>query len=102
MFTTRPTLQGTFGMVSSTHWLAPPTAIAGLENDGQAFAPAGAAALASERGGAAARRATAATRARRPAVMAAAMAAAVESGYLARTAGRMPKRCWAQASSPDR
>ncbi|MBK1786647.1 gamma-glutamyltransferase family protein [Prauserella cavernicola] len=37
MFTTRPTLQGTFGMVSSTHWLASATAMAVLEDDGNAF-----------------------------------------------------------------
>ncbi|RDI59685.1 thiazole synthase [Nocardia pseudobrasiliensis] len=60
------------------------------------------AALAMELGCAAVLLATAVTRARRPAVMAAAMAAAVESGYLARAAGRIPKRFWAQASSPDR
>ncbi len=45
MFTTRPTLQGTFGMVSSTHWLASSTAIAVLENDGNAFDAAVAAAF---------------------------------------------------------
>jgi len=28
------------------------------------------------------------------------MAAAVNAGYLARQAGRIPKRFWAQASSP--
>ncbi|RJO75299.1 gamma-glutamyltransferase family protein [Nocardia panacis] len=37
MFTTRPTLQGTFGMVSSTHWLASAAALAVLETDGNAF-----------------------------------------------------------------
>ena len=37
MFTTRPTLQGTFGMVSSTHWLASSTAMAVLERGGNAF-----------------------------------------------------------------
>ncbi|QWF84869.1 gamma-glutamyltransferase family protein [Amycolatopsis sp. CA-230715] len=37
MFTTRPTLQGTFGMVSSTHWLASSAAMAVLEDDGNAF-----------------------------------------------------------------
>ncbi|KUF14443.1 gamma-glutamyltransferase family protein [Streptomyces silvensis] len=37
MFTTRPTLQGTFGMVSSTHWLASQTAMAVLEDDGNAY-----------------------------------------------------------------
>jgi gamma-glutamyltranspeptidase/glutathione hydrolase len=34
---TRPTLQGTFGMVSSTHWLASATAMAVLEAGGNAF-----------------------------------------------------------------
>ncbi|MFD6415658.1 gamma-glutamyltransferase family protein [Streptomyces sp. NPDC060194] len=37
MFTTRPTLQGTFGMVSSTHYLASQTAMAVLEDGGNAF-----------------------------------------------------------------
>ncbi|MFD5836719.1 gamma-glutamyltransferase family protein [Streptomyces collinus] len=37
MFTTRPTLQGTFGMVSSTHWLASQSAMAVLENGGNAY-----------------------------------------------------------------
>ncbi|MGW3628508.1 gamma-glutamyltransferase family protein [Streptomyces sp. NPDC000880] len=37
MFTTRPTLQGIHGMVSSTHWLASSTAMAVLEDDGNAF-----------------------------------------------------------------
>ena len=37
MFTTRPTLQGTFGMVSSTHWLASQCAMAVLEGGGNAF-----------------------------------------------------------------
>jgi gamma-glutamyltranspeptidase / glutathione hydrolase len=37
MFTTRPTLQGTFGMVSSTHWLASSSAMAVLEDGGNAF-----------------------------------------------------------------
>lgn len=45
MFTTRPTLQGTFGMVSSTHWLASATAMAVLEDDGNAFDAAVAAAF---------------------------------------------------------
>ncbi|GGP38174.1 gamma-glutamyltransferase [Streptomyces abikoensis] len=36
-FTTRPTLQGTFGMVSSTHWLASQCAMAVLEGGGNAF-----------------------------------------------------------------
>lgn len=44
--------------------------------------------------------ASAVTRAADPAMMAAAMAAAVKGGYLARRAGRIPKRFWAQASSP--
>ncbi|UCM91044.1 gamma-glutamyltransferase family protein [Streptomyces marincola] len=37
MFTTRPTLQGTFGMVSSTHWLASQSAMSVLERGGNAF-----------------------------------------------------------------
>ncbi|MFB0615814.1 gamma-glutamyltransferase family protein [Streptomyces sp. AGS-58] len=37
MFTTRPTLHGTFGMVSSTHWLASQSAMAVLEGGGNAF-----------------------------------------------------------------
>ncbi|MGW5052634.1 gamma-glutamyltransferase family protein [Actinokineospora sp. NPDC004072] len=37
MFTTRPTLQGTFGMVASTHWLASAAAMAVLEDGGNAF-----------------------------------------------------------------
>jgi gamma-glutamyltranspeptidase / glutathione hydrolase len=37
VFTTRPTLQGTFGMVSSTHWLASASAMAVLEGGGNAF-----------------------------------------------------------------
>ena len=37
MFTTRPTLQGTFGMVSSTHWLASQSAMAVLEDSGNAY-----------------------------------------------------------------
>ncbi len=45
MFTTRPTLQGTFGMVSSTHWLASQSAMAVLEDDGNAFDAAVAAAF---------------------------------------------------------
>nr|WSZ13533.1 gamma-glutamyltransferase [Streptomyces canus] len=36
-FTTRPTLQGTFGMVSSTHWLASQSAMAVLEEGGNAY-----------------------------------------------------------------
>nr|WP_246024076.1 thiazole synthase [Nocardia yunnanensis] len=58
------------------------------------------AALAMELGCSAVLLATAVTRARKPAVMAAAMAHAVEAGRLAREAGRIPKRFWAQASSP--
>ncbi len=58
------------------------------------------AALAMELGCDAVLLATAVTRAAEPAVMAAAMAAAVKAGYLARRAGRIPKRFWAQASSP--
>ncbi|MFB7668664.1 gamma-glutamyltransferase family protein [Kitasatospora sp. NPDC056138] len=37
MFTTRPTLQGTFGMAASTHWLASSSAMAVLEDGGNAF-----------------------------------------------------------------
>ncbi|WP_024801807.1 thiazole synthase [Nocardia sp. BMG51109] len=59
------------------------------------------AALAMELGCSAVLLATAVTRARRPALMAEAMARAVEAGYLAREAGRIPKRFWAQASSPE-
>lgn len=36
-FTTRPTLQGTFGMVASTHWLASAAAQSVLERGGNAF-----------------------------------------------------------------
>lgn len=36
-FTTRPTLRGTFGMVSSSHWLASQSAMAVLESGGNAF-----------------------------------------------------------------
>ncbi len=45
MFTTRPTLQGTFGMASSSHWLASQSAMAVLENGGNAFDAAVAAAF---------------------------------------------------------
>jgi thiazole synthase len=44
--------------------------------------------------------ATAVTRASDPEAMATAMRLAVESGRLARGAGRIPRRWWAQASSP--
>ncbi|HEX3898566.1 MAG TPA: thiazole synthase [Mycobacteriales bacterium] len=44
--------------------------------------------------------ASAVTRAQQPAVMAAAMARAVEAGRLAHAAGRIPRRWHAQASSP--
>ncbi|HEX5493278.1 MAG TPA: gamma-glutamyltransferase [Mycobacteriales bacterium] len=37
MFTTRPELAGTFGMVSSTHWLATAAGMAVLESGGNAF-----------------------------------------------------------------
>jgi gamma-glutamyltranspeptidase/glutathione hydrolase len=36
-FTTRPTLQGTFGMVSTTHWIASQAAMGVLERGGNAF-----------------------------------------------------------------
>ncbi|MEU7766759.1 thiazole synthase [Nocardia sp. NPDC049190] len=58
------------------------------------------AALAMELGCSAVLLATAVTRARQPELMAAAMADAVRAGYSARHAGRIPKRFWAQASSP--
>ncbi|WP_224278045.1 gamma-glutamyltransferase family protein [Streptomyces sp. LS1784] len=43
MFTTRPTLQGTFGMAASSHWLATAAAMAVLEDGGNAFDAAAAA-----------------------------------------------------------
>lgn len=60
------------------------------------------AALAMELGCDAVLLATAVTRAADPARMATAMAAAVSAGHLARHAGRIPRRFWAQASSPVR
>ena len=47
MFTTRPEIKGTFGVVSSTHWIASAVAMATLEKGGNAFdaAVAGAFAL---------------------------------------------------------
>jgi thiazole synthase len=45
---------------------------------------------------------TAVTRAQDPERMAAAMRSAVTAGRLARSAGRIPQRFWAQASSPPR
>ena len=44
-FTTRPTLQGTFGMSATTHWLATGTAQSVLERGGNAFDAATAAAF---------------------------------------------------------
>ncbi|HLM95259.1 MAG TPA: thiazole synthase [Acidimicrobiales bacterium] len=58
------------------------------------------AALAMELGCAGVMVATAITRARHPARMAGAFCAAVEAGYQARLAGRIPRRFLAQASSP--
>ncbi|QQZ14161.1 MULTISPECIES: thiazole synthase [Rhodococcus] len=58
------------------------------------------AALAMELGCDAVLLATAVTRAADPPLMAAAMAGAVTAGRRARNAGRIPKRFWAQASSP--
>lgn len=58
------------------------------------------AALAMELGCDAVLLASAVTRAHRPAMMARAMAAAVDAGYLARRAGRIPVRRHARASSP--
>ncbi len=43
VFTTRPELRGTFGMVASTHWLASATGMAVLESGGNAFDAAAAA-----------------------------------------------------------
>src|SRR3954447_21824400 len=37
MFTTRPEIQGTFGAVTTTHWLASATGMAVLEKGGNAF-----------------------------------------------------------------
>jgi len=45
IFTTRPELRGTFGMVASTHWLASAAGMAVLERDGNAFDAAVAAGL---------------------------------------------------------
>jgi gamma-glutamyltranspeptidase/glutathione hydrolase len=45
MFTTRPELKGTFGMVASTHWIASGAGMATLENGGNAFDAAVAAGL---------------------------------------------------------
>src|SRR5271155_2974832 len=44
-FTTRPEIRGTFGVVSSTHWLASAVAMATLEKGGTAFDAAAAAGL---------------------------------------------------------
>ncbi|HEV2780737.1 MAG TPA: thiazole synthase [Actinophytocola sp.] len=60
------------------------------------------AALAMELGCAAVLLATSVTRATDPERMAAAMRHAVTAGRLARLAGRIPQRFWAQASSPPR
>ena len=60
------------------------------------------AALAMELGCDAVMLATAVTRASDPEKMAAAMRNAVTAGRLARAAGRIPQRFWAQASSPPR
>ncbi|MER7081506.1 thiazole-phosphate synthase [Saccharopolyspora kobensis] len=60
------------------------------------------AALAMELGCSAVLLATAVTRAQDPERMASAMRSAVEAGRLASQAGRIPKRFWAEASSPGR
>src|ERR1700730_1001831 len=39
-FTTRPEIEGTFGVVTSTHWIATAVGMATLEKGGNAFAPA--------------------------------------------------------------
>src|SRR5208282_380781 len=46
MFTTRPEIKGTFGVVSTTHWIAASVAMASLEKGGNAFDAATAAAFA--------------------------------------------------------
>ena len=45
MFTTRPEIKGTFGVVSTTHWIAASVAMARLEKGGNAFDAAAAAAF---------------------------------------------------------
>src|SRR5438045_9727990 len=45
-FTSRPELKGTFGVVSSTHWLASQSGMAVLERGGNAFDAAAAAGFA--------------------------------------------------------
>ena len=45
MFTTRPEIAGTFGVVASTHWLASQVGMAVLERGGNAFDAACAAAF---------------------------------------------------------
>jgi len=45
MFTTRPEIKGTFGVVSTTHWIAASVAMASLEKGGNAFDAASAAAF---------------------------------------------------------
>ena len=37
MFTTRPEIRGTFGVVTSTHWLATAAGMSMLEKGGNAF-----------------------------------------------------------------
>ncbi|MFF4772266.1 thiazole synthase [Microtetraspora fusca] len=59
------------------------------------------AALAMELGCDAVLLATAVTRAQRPEIMASAMRSAVEAGRMARLAGRIPRRRYAEASSPS-
>ena len=59
------------------------------------------AALAMELGCDAVMLASAVTRAQEPELMAEAMRHAVEAGRAARGAGRIPRRYWAQASSPE-
>src|SRR5436190_21333449 len=44
-FTTRPEIEGTFGVVTSTHWIATAVGMATLEKGGNAFDAGGAAAF---------------------------------------------------------
>ena len=56
MFTTRPEIAGTFGVVASTHWIASQVGMAVLERGGNAFDAAAATAFTLQVGGAASQR----------------------------------------------